>query len=82
MGVAPSETAVIGDGANDVAMFARSGLSIAMGNAAAEVQQAADFVTAPNNRDGFAAAMERLVLGRGSAERPEHRLQAAAKERR
>ncbi len=58
-----TEIAVIGDGANDVAMFARSGLSIAMGNASPEVQRAADFVTESNRDDGFAAAIERFILG-------------------
>ena len=55
-----SEVAVIGDGRNDVAMFARSGLSVAMGNASREVQDAADFVTASNDEDGFAEAVEHL----------------------
>jgi hypothetical protein len=55
--------AVIGDGANDVAMFERSGLAIAMGNAGPQVQGAADFVTDSNNEDGFAKAIERFILG-------------------
>ena len=55
-----SEIAVIGDGGNDVAMFARSGLSVAMGNASAEVQGAADYITASNDGDGFAEAVEHL----------------------
>lgn len=59
-----AEIAVIGDGGNDVAMFERSGLSIAMGNANPEVQQAADFVTDSNREDGFANAVERFILGR------------------
>jgi Cof subfamily protein (haloacid dehalogenase superfamily) len=42
LAIPPTEIAVIGDGGNDVAMFARGGLSIAMGNASPEVQQAAD----------------------------------------
>jgi Cof subfamily protein (haloacid dehalogenase superfamily) len=58
-----AEIAVIGDGGNDVAMFERSGLSIAMGNASAEVQRAADFVTDSNHEDGFANAIERFILG-------------------
>jgi hydroxymethylpyrimidine pyrophosphatase-like HAD family hydrolase len=47
---------------NDVLMFARSGLSIAMGNADREVQRAARHVTASNEDEGFAKAMERFVL--------------------
>lgn len=58
-----AEVAVIGDGGNDVAMFERSGLSIAMGNASPEVQQAADCVTDSNREDGFANAIERFILG-------------------
>jgi Cof subfamily protein (haloacid dehalogenase superfamily) len=58
-----AEIAVIGDGGNDVAMFERSGLSIAMGNANPEVQQAADFVTDSNRDDGFANAVDRFILG-------------------
>jgi hydroxymethylpyrimidine pyrophosphatase-like HAD family hydrolase len=44
-------------------MFARSGLSIAMGNADPEVQRAARRVTASNEQDGFAKAIDRFVLG-------------------
>jgi hypothetical protein len=58
-----SEIAVIGDGNNDIGMFERSGLSIAMGNASPEVKRAADFVTDSNREDGFANAIERFVLG-------------------
>jgi Cof subfamily protein (haloacid dehalogenase superfamily) len=60
-----AEIAVIGDGGNDVAMFERAGLSIAMGNASPDVQQAADFVTDSNRDDGFANAIERFILGGG-----------------
>ena len=56
-------TAVIGDGENDVDMFAQAGLSIAMGNADAAVKEAADFVTGSNEDDGVAAAIEWFVLG-------------------
>jgi len=58
-----AEIAVIGDGGNDVVMFERSGLSIAMGNAGPEVRQAADFVTDSNREEGFANAIERFILG-------------------
>lgn len=62
LGVPPAEIAVIGDGSNDVAMFGRSGLSIAMGNADPAVKAAADFVTDSNAEDGFAKAIERFIL--------------------
>jgi Cof subfamily protein (haloacid dehalogenase superfamily) len=57
-----SEIAVIGDGGNDLAMFAQSGLSVAMGNASPAVQSAADFITGSNDHDGFAEAVEHLFL--------------------
>jgi hypothetical protein len=63
LAVPVAEIAVIGDGGNDLAMFERSGLCIAMGNASAEVQRAADFVTDSNCEDGFANAIERFILG-------------------
>jgi Cof subfamily protein (haloacid dehalogenase superfamily) len=63
MAVPLVEIAVIGDGNNDVAMFERSGLSIAMGNASPEVRQAADLVTDSNREEGFANAIERFILG-------------------
>ncbi len=59
----PTEAiATIGDMPNDVLMFAHSGLSIAMGNAGREVQRAARRVTASNDEEGFAEAVERLIL--------------------
>ena len=45
---------------SDVRMFEKSGLSIAMGNASAEVQAQANFVTLSNEEDGFAYAMDNL----------------------
>jgi Cof subfamily protein (haloacid dehalogenase superfamily) len=54
--------ATIGDAGNDVAMFAASGLSIAVGNAAPEVQRAAGLVSTSNEEEGFANAVERFIL--------------------
>ncbi len=68
------EIATIGDGGNDVAMFARSGLSIAMGNARPEVQREADFVTESNSEDGFARAIERFIL---DGDRSQRQVEAA-----
>lgn len=61
IGVAPARTAVFGDGFNDIPMFARAGLSIAMGQAAEAVRARADFVSGPNTEDGFAQAVERVI---------------------
>ena len=62
LGVPRQCIATIGDGANDVAMFKESGLSIAMGNAEPEVKNAAKVVTGSNEADGFAEAVEQHVL--------------------
>jgi Cof subfamily protein (haloacid dehalogenase superfamily) len=62
-GLASDQIATIGDMPSDVLMFVRSGLSIAMGNASPGVQRAARRVTASNAEDGFALAIEQLVLG-------------------
>jgi Cof subfamily protein (haloacid dehalogenase superfamily) len=61
-GVPTQEIATIGDMANDITMFKQSGMSIAMGNASAEVQRAAMFVTASNEEEGFAAAIDDFIL--------------------
>ena len=61
-GVPRQEIATIGDSQNDVPMFRRSGLSIAMGNASDEVKGEARLTTASNDRDGFAHAMEKFIL--------------------
>jgi Cof subfamily protein (haloacid dehalogenase superfamily) len=60
--VPSANIATIGDMPNDVFMFKRSGVSIAMGNASSEVQHEARFVTSSNKEEGFALAMERFVL--------------------
>ena len=64
LNVPPQRIATIGDQPNDVLMFKRSGLSIAMGNASPEVQRQATFVTTSFGDEGFANAVERFVLPR------------------
>jgi Cof subfamily protein (haloacid dehalogenase superfamily) len=66
--VSAEEMATIGDMPNDILMFAHSGLSIAMGNADAEVKRAARRVTESNENEGFAIAVERFVLPAAAAE--------------
>jgi Cof subfamily protein (haloacid dehalogenase superfamily) len=58
--------ATIGDQPNDLLMFKRSGLSIAMGNASPEVQKQANFVTTSYEEEGFANGVERFVLPRAA----------------
>jgi Cof subfamily protein (haloacid dehalogenase superfamily) len=61
------EIATIGDMPNDVLMFVKSGVSIAMGNASLEVQKSATYVTDSNEEEGFASAMEQFILKRHAA---------------
>ena len=62
LGVPLAQTAVIGDGGNDPAMFHVAGLSIAMGQAEEAVKRQADVVTGSNLEDGAAQAIERFIL--------------------
>ena len=62
-----SEIATIGDMPNDVDMFIKGGLSIAMGNASQAVKDQADVVTADCDHEGFAEAVERYLLHKDPA---------------
>ena len=66
-GIPLEQIATIGDQPNDVLMFERSGVSIAMGNASDEVQRQATFVTDSNEDEGFAKAIEEFILPRAVA---------------
>jgi Cof subfamily protein (haloacid dehalogenase superfamily) len=61
LGIPAAAVATIGDMENDLPMFARSGVSFAMGNAADGIKQHATHVTDSNERDGFAAAIETVL---------------------
>lgn len=61
-----SETAAVGDGANDVQLLRTAGLGIAMENAAPALRAAADAVVPDCDHEGAAIAMERCLLGRAS----------------
>jgi Cof subfamily protein (haloacid dehalogenase superfamily) len=62
LNIPAAEIATIGDMPNDVLMFEKSGVSIAMGNASSEVQASATYVTSTNEEEGFARAIEEFVL--------------------
>jgi Cof subfamily protein (haloacid dehalogenase superfamily) len=62
LSIPASEIATIGDMPNDLLMFRKSGLSVAMGNASPQVQQQANRVTDSYEDEGFAKAIERFVL--------------------
>ena len=70
LSIPANEIATMGDMPNDVLMFRKSGLSIAMSNASAEVQAQANLVTDSYDNEGFAKAIERFILPRSSAALP------------
>ena len=61
----PSEAVIaIGDGENDLPLFARAGLSVAMGNASEQVRSAADLVIGVNDDAGVADFLDELLRAR------------------
>ncbi len=60
--VSLSDVAVLGDQNNDLPMFARAGYSVAMGQASHAVRAAADAVSATNDDDGVADAIDRFLM--------------------
>lgn len=63
LGIEKAVIVTIGDMPNDVLMFKKSGFSIAMGNSSDAVKHDASATTASYNDEGFAKAIEDLVLG-------------------
>jgi Cof subfamily protein (haloacid dehalogenase superfamily) len=61
LGISTDAVATIGDMQNDLAMFRTSGVSFAMGNATDDVKKVATHVTASNEDEGFASAMEMIL---------------------
>jgi Cof subfamily protein (haloacid dehalogenase superfamily) len=59
-----ANVAAFGDMPNDVPMFKRAGLSVAMGQAPDDVRAAADETAATNDDDGVADAIARFVKPR------------------
>lgn len=62
LSILPEEVIAIGDGVCDFSMIQLAGLGIAMGNAQDSVRRCADVVTATNNEDGVALAIEKAIL--------------------
>jgi Cof subfamily protein (haloacid dehalogenase superfamily) len=67
LGISIAAVATIGDMENDVPMFRTSGFSVAMGNAPEEVKKLATHVTASNENEGFAKAIEMILRDNESA---------------
>lgn len=56
------EVIAIGDGVCDVTMLQLAGMGIAMGHSQDSVKVCADYVTASNEEDGVALAVEKVIL--------------------
>ena len=65
LNIRTDEIATIGDMPNDIPMFEKGGLSIAMGQASEEVKKAAAESTSSSEEEGFATAVEKFILGSG-----------------
>lgn len=62
LGVTREEVIAVGDGVCDVTMLQLAGMGIAMGHSQDSVKVCADYVTASNEEDGVALAVEKLIL--------------------
>lgn len=62
LNVKQDEVMAIGDGVADVTMLQLAGKGVAMGHAPDSVKICADYVTASNEDDGVAQAVEKLIL--------------------
>jgi Cof subfamily protein (haloacid dehalogenase superfamily) len=61
-GVAPQEILAIGDNHNDLEMLSFAGVPVVMGNCVSELKQRGWHITASNDEDGVAAAIEQFAL--------------------
>lgn len=63
-GIEQREVMALGDSYNDLEMIQWAGLGVAMGNAPAEVKRVADYVTASNEDNGVAEALQIWIIGK------------------
>ncbi len=66
LGIPKEQIATVGDMPNDVNMFRKSGMSIAMGNASDAVKAKATHTTDSNEDNGFAKAINKFILNKGA----------------
>ncbi len=64
LGLPATEVIAMGDSETDIEMFRVAGASVAMGQAADTVQQAATWVTTAHDDDGVGRAIEQILDGR------------------
>lgn len=64
-GIPAQQMIAIGDNENDISMFEYAGMSIAMDNGEEIAKAAANYITASNEADGVAQAIEKFILAKG-----------------
>ena len=64
LGIPRESIMACGDGDNDVHLLREVGFGVAMANAQPQVKEAADYITASNDEDGVACAIEKFALHR------------------
>ena len=64
LGIKREEIMTCGDGMNDFEMIEKAGFGVAMENGNPKVKEIADYVTASNEEDGVAKAIEKFVLNK------------------
>lgn len=62
LGLKVEEVMACGDANNDLMMLKAAGFAVAMANGTEEVKAVADYITASNDEDGVAKAIEKFVL--------------------
>ncbi|MDO4544368.1 MAG: HAD family hydrolase [Clostridia bacterium] len=65
LNIEPAQCIAFGDSHNDLELLQAAGCAVAMGNAAIEVKQAADFIAPTAEQNGCARAIERLFFDKG-----------------
>ncbi|MBQ2677658.1 MAG: HAD family phosphatase [Firmicutes bacterium] len=68
LGIKKEEMMACGDSPNDIAMLQEAGISVAVGNAKDPVKEMASFISATNNEDGVAVAIDKFVFGKETRE--------------
>ena len=61
-GIDLKDTMAFGDGGNDIPMLRHAGIGVAMGNAAPEVQNAANYITTSVDEDGILNALKHFGI--------------------
>lgn len=64
LNISKDQIMALGDYDNDKEMLMAAGLSIAMGNATDEIKQLSDYITASNDENGLAKAIEKFVFNK------------------